>query len=240
MMNRALNIDPSIFRAVKWLEIFNGMMVSKFGRTYSSAERTKYWGFLVDSLHKAESESDPVTRLVAVVGVAEKAGMSGLLPPQPYVDMMRQVGENVQIRMHIEPPKVQVNDEQIPKIVSEAIAFLPGVDKKGVSPLPVGVREFLIHTVCLQLRNANEPNVGDWVHRSGELKNWDKDFNDLAEELASKLGLTTKERDALELAVAEESSRREEMKIAAMQNFVKDLEENGLAGITERMQQMHE
>lgn len=120
-----------------------------------------------------------------------------------------------------------VNDARIPQILTTAIGNLPGIDSNGVSPLPVDVREFLRDESYMLLVN-NNCNIKGWVYGTFELDYWGKDFADLAEELAVKLGLTDKERNVANTAASQEAQERQDSYNAGVMNFLQTISERGL------------
>jgi len=235
------NVNHSIQRAQNWLNLYNDKLDKKFGGTLtSSKDRARYWRFILRGLDTVQSDEDPVTRLIAVVGVAKFADSAGMLPPGASARMMQRAGEGAGVNVYAPSPtgRDDVDDARIPRTITQAIDFLPGVDDSGVSPLAVDVREYLRDNVYMTLMNSNR-NIGNWVHGSGgELDYWEKDLCDLADELALKLGLTSKEREEAGRAAAVEAAEREERTNASMLNFLQTLQQMGLPEDPEEMQRI--
>jgi hypothetical protein len=209
-------VPSSITKATEWLKLFNAKLIEKYGHI-SGSNRAAYWRFLVKSMGLIKN-SEPVTRVIAVVGIAIHANIP-MLPPQAYSGMMRSVGQTTGFNLVVAPVDAS-NDKNIPDVVAQAIQGLPSVDSEGVSPLPAEVRKYLIDRVYKDLKSHNK-HIGVWVHGSGgELSYWEKDFDDLAEELAVKLGLTQEERSFVDEIVVIELQGRKRRSQAAVMNMM--------------------
>jgi hypothetical protein len=120
------------------------------------------------------------------------------------------------------------NDKDVPDAVDQAIQGLPSVDSDGVSPLLAEVRKYLIDHAYKDLK-CQHKHIGGWVHGSGgELSYWERHLNDLAEDLAIKLGLTAQERNAVTNIIADELRGRRLRSQAAMMNMMQGFMQNGM------------
>lgn len=64
--------NDSIQRAQNWLRQFNEKVESKYGGTLTgSKDRASFWRMMLRGMDTVKDDEDPVTVLVALVGIAE-------------------------------------------------------------------------------------------------------------------------------------------------------------------------
>ena len=223
-----------ISKAIYWVQLFDRHIKTKFS-IINDKNRDEFWQFLMTCIGRVGPDFDPVTQLVMVAGVAVKANC-GILPPYAYSKMMLEIGEDLDLAVDgfdawfDSTEGGYAEDTLIPQAIALSIARLPAIssDYGGVLPLSGTARDYLIAHVYKKLKFENDC-ISKWVHGSdGELDYWENDFNDLAEELATKLDLTSEERTRIEEELTIERNDRGYSREASLLNLFCKLESDNI------------
>ncbi|MGK3762049.1 MAG: hypothetical protein ACI8RD_014367 [Bacillariaceae sp.] len=214
--------------AVTWLKLWNEKLDTKFGNCISlrTKPRARYWRFLVNGIEdpKVKYASNPVIQLFAVVGIAIHANR-GFLPPSAadnmYSNLNNSLGVNFVSGSSPATGKDIVDDKKIPEAISRSIDRFGAIN--STNKVSDETRKFLIDHVYKVLK-LNNKHIHGWVHEGGyELKYWKKDFNDFAEELATKLDLTIDERAKVDNEVKRNQNERADNSNEFIKKFSSDV-----------------
>mmetsp|Transcript_22855 Transcript_22855/g.33894 ORF Transcript_22855/g.33894 Transcript_22855/m.33894 type:complete len:227 (-) Transcript_22855:144-824(-) len=216
-------VPETLANTVKWLKLFEEKLARKYS-ILSNGNREKFWKFLVKSIDKTQLAADPVSKLVAIVGVAAHANCA-MLPPKAHARMWKKIGSELDINVVSSDPSnydCWVKDEKIPQAVASCIDQFP-----RTLTLSEEVRSYLLIHVYMKLKYENN-HISNWVHKGGELDYWQHDFDDLAEEFATKLGMNSAEREMIEEELTLKRQSRERGYNASFMRILKSFQSGNI------------